>query len=67
MVQIWVEKNRIEREKGKESPIPDPSKNAAPRDLPRPADAESNLVGVRERDPRLAGTNPRVDRLGLSA
>jgi hypothetical protein len=30
MVRIWVEKNRIEKEKGKESPIPNPSKNAAP-------------------------------------
>jgi hypothetical protein len=67
MVRIKVEKNRIEREKGKESPIPNHSKDAAPRDLPRPTDAGSDLVGVREGDPRLIGANPRVDRLGLSA
>jgi hypothetical protein len=67
MVRIRVEKNRIKREKGKESPILNPSKDAAPRDLPRPADTGSDLVGVRERDPKLAGANPRIDRLGLSA
>jgi hypothetical protein len=66
MVYIRVEKNRIEREKGKESPIPNPSKDAAPRDLPRPADAESDLIEVQEGDPKLTGANPRVDRLGLS-
>jgi hypothetical protein len=67
MVQIRVEKNRIEREKGKESPIPNPSNDAATRDLPRPVDAGSDLIGVREGDPRLTNANPRVDRLGLSA
>jgi hypothetical protein len=46
MVQIWVEKNRIEREKGKESPIPNPSKNAAPETylgmpMPDPTSLES--------------------------
>jgi hypothetical protein len=66
MVRIRVEEPDQKR-KGKESPIPNPSKDVAPRDLPRPADAGSNLVGVREGDPKLAGANPRVDWLRLSA
>jgi hypothetical protein len=51
----------------KESPnLRNPSiRKEAARDLLGPAIAGSDLIGVREGDPRLAGVNPRVDRLGL--
>jgi hypothetical protein len=64
MVQFGVEKNRIERGKGKiKSPIPNPNQKERPQAYLAPAIARSDLIGVREGDPMLAGVNPRVDRL----